>query len=471
MSYSCSLGEIATQTGGRVLQGDPQFCVQGVSNDSRNLTPGALFVALVAERDGHTFIDSACEAGAGALLVSDAGRAYPADIPVVLVEDTFRAMGDIAAAYRLACAPKVVGVTGSNGKTSTKEMIARILEEMGKTLYTDGNFNNLIGLPLTIFRMEPDHAYAVLEMGMNAPGEIARLTEIATPDVGVITCVAEAHLEGLGSIEGVARAKGELFDNMRPESTAIINADDPNIMKQSADVNCRRLFFSSTTPPAYVPEGGLRVSLTSLESLGPDGFSFQVHLPETYPFSVTLPLIGRHQVGNALAAIAAAFSVGATPKAIQKGLAKVQPTGRRGRLITTQAGVSLLDDCYNSNPSSCAAGLHTLQELAGEHPSIAVLGDMLELGDGEAEAHARIGRLAAEIGIQHLFAFGPLSKHLARGALEAPNSPKVVFHTQDVDALWNALQASLSPHAWILVKGSRGMRLERISQHIEAWNP
>lgn len=472
-----SVADILEWTGGTLQQGSRDQVISGLSNDSRALQRGHMFVALVAERDGHTFIPNALEAGASALLVSQRVQDIPSDITVVQVKDTLGAMGAIAAGYRRRFSScQILGITGSNGKTTTKEMIASILRNMGPTLATAGNLNNLIGLPLTLLGLRSEHAYAVLEMGMNVPGEIAQLAAIAAPDVGVITCVAPAHLEGLGSIEGVARAKGELFDALQPQQWAVVNADDPHVLALGLRVSSRVIFFTMNPTQANIPAGQPVVSLQHLKAEGEHGFHFQVdisHLPtnpqKTQRLSVELPLVGRHQVANALAAIAATVVLGVSEQAITTGLRNIKPTGRRLLLEHTPIGVHLLDDCYNSNPHSCRAALQTLRELAGHAPSIAVIGDMLELGTHEAEAHEQIGHTAASLDITLLVAFGPRSRNTAQAARHA--GMKTVSHFEDIDELWAYLQPLLTANTWVLVKGSRGMRLERISEKIKQLHP
>jgi UDP-N-acetylmuramoyl-tripeptide--D-alanyl-D-alanine ligase len=487
---------------------------------------GDLFVALIAERDGHDFIPNALQKSAGGLLISRESviapntsahvvtstkpqattedshqpelhnyipTQIPADIPVLCAPDTLRALGDLAAGYRRqfdSC--RVVGVTGSNGKTTCKEMLRAMMSQLAPTLATAGNFNNLIGLPLTLFGLQNTHQYAILEMGMNAPGEIARLAQIAQPELGIITCVAPAHLEGLGSIEGVAKAKGELFAALPHNGIAIINADDHHILHLAKDLISRKIYYSANME-GQIPIAKTEplVSLSHIQQLGVKGFHFQAQIANLPPdlarnlnpsadahhttinteISVDLPLIGRHQVSNALAAISAAIALGATKTAIVEGLRQIQPTGRRMRLTTTDADLHLLDDCYNSNPLSCKAALLTIAELGQNALRIAVIGDMLELGENEYAEHAEIGKFAANIAISHLLTFGPRSKATAQAAVAAGLEQSRVQHYCDIDALWDAMLPLLQPHSWILIKASRGMKLERISQRIENYRP
>jgi UDP-N-acetylmuramoyl-tripeptide--D-alanyl-D-alanine ligase len=464
--------EIASATGGEVLAGDPARVIRGISTDSREIRGGELFVALVAERDGHGFAPQAIRAGAGALLVQrrlSSEELPDPTLPVILVKDTLHALGDLAAAwlarYRTSC--KVIGITGSSGKTTSKEMLAAILQQCAPTLKTAGNYNNLIGLPLTLFQLSSQHRFAVLEMGMNAFGEIARLTEIARPDVGWITIVAPAHLEGVGSIEGVARAKGELFAGLGSSDIGIVNADDPLVLAQSEGLRGERIYYSTDPDIASrLPEDAKAVYLLQAAICGSEGFDVTAQSFAHGRLSFHLPLVGQHQISNALGAIAAAGALGIEAEAVIAGLKALQPEGRRLRVIHTNLGVHLIDDCYNSNPASKRAALHTLAQLAAGSPTIAVLGDMLELGESEAALHAQIGRAVVEHQINALFAFGARSRAMVEAAREA--GLQDAHHFEDIEELWQALAPRLRSELWILVKGSRGMRLERITQRIEA---
>ena len=464
MSLHLTLREVAEATGGQIVQGKAELVITGASNDSRAMTEGDLFVALVAERDGHDFTMSATEKGAVALLVQKPVQT-PTYIGVVQVEDTFRAMGDLGAYWRQRFDIPVIGITGSNGKTSTKEILASILQQHAPALSTAGNFNNLLGLPLTLFRLSAEHQYAVLEMGMNAPGEIARLAEIGAPQIGVITSVAAAHLEGLGTVDNVAKAKGELFDALLPEHTAVIQADDAHVLHQSTTVDCQKIYVTSRG--ASVPEGGTLIRGEGLESLGAEGTRFRIEGGVWGSLEVTLPLLGRHQVDNALCAVAVAHLLNIPAEAVVQGLAAVQPAGRRSRLVTTEAGLRFLDDCYNSNPASARAGLETLKTLAGTGKTIAILGDMLEMGERELLLHGSIGEYAGQTGIDVVFGFGPRSRSTVEAAQKA--GVKTALHFEEIGPMWEALQAHLEKGVTLLVKGSRGMRLERISQRLEEW--
>ncbi len=467
MPYGFTVKQLVQDVSGSLLQGDEDVVIKDFSTDSRYLNEGEMFIALVAERDGHEFIPMAVERGASALLVSDSKRSYPPGIPVILVEDTLFALGEIARHLLARHQIDVIAVTGSNGKTSTKGMLASIFSQVAPTLSNEGNYNNLIGVPWTIFRIQKKHRFAVLEMGMNAFGEISRLAEIAPPKVALITNVSTAHLEGLGSIEGVAQAKGELFQALPADGIAIINADDPLILQQAASLHCKKFFFS-TQITASLPTKEIRhfVQLSFFRSLQERGFLFRVRTSETAPFEVRLPLVGRHQITNALGAIAVALAMKIPIKAIKKGLASIRPEGRRLRLVPLVNDGRLIDDSYNSNPNSCEVALRTLQDLSQGKDSIAILGDMLELGEHEIAQHEHIGQVAATSDLTALFTYGPRSKFLGQAASQV-NPELKVMHFENIDELKKALGPYLGYDAWFLVKASRGMRLERISQFIE----
>jgi UDP-N-acetylmuramoyl-tripeptide--D-alanyl-D-alanine ligase len=449
--------ELATATGGH-WTGTPPASVEGVSTDTRTLPEGSLFVALRGERfDGHAFLPEAGARGAAAAVVDDRfdpteGVAGPAGR--LVVPDTLRALGAIARLHRSRFQLPVVGVTGSNGKTTTREMIAAVLSTRGKVLKTEGNLNNEVGVPLTLFGLDASHSAAVVEMGMNHPGEIARLAAIALPQVGVVTLAAPAHLEGLGTVDAVADAKAELYAGLPPGGIVIANADDPRMLKRAQASARRMITFSGSK--------GRRGDVVVLEivSSGEDGLRFVLGVGNR-ELPVHIPgLVGPHNASNAAAAAAAAIALGCTDREITRGLAAVRPVGRRLRLERLPSGVALLDDCYNANPASMSAALATLAGIAGPgRRAVAVLGDMLELGAFEAEAHRALGAEVARSGVKVLAAFGPRSRETAEAARAAGLD---AFHTEDVDALVRWAKAALAPGDALLVKGSRGMKLERL---------
>jgi UDP-N-acetylmuramoyl-tripeptide--D-alanyl-D-alanine ligase len=450
--------ELAAATGGRWI-GTPPAAVEGVSTDTRTIAPGSLFVALRGERfDAHEFLGEARGRGASAAIVAEARAGDPADLPRLAVADTLSALGAVARHHRRRFRIPVVAVTGSNGKTTTREMIAAILATRGGVLKTEGNLNNEVGVPLTLFGLGTAHQSAVIELGMNHPGEIARLAAIALPQVGVVTLAAPAHLEGLGTVEAVADAKAELYAGLPEGGIAIANADDPRMLRRAQASGRRMMTFSAAK--------GRRGDVVVLEivSQGADGLRFvlgignrevQVHIPG---------LVGAHNAANAAGAAAAAIALGCTDREIVQGLAAVRPVGRRLRLERLASGVQLVDDCYNANPASMAAALRTLMDLAaqGGRP-VAVLGDMLELGAFEIEAHRALGEEAAKAGVRLLAAFGPR----ARGTAEAARAAGLdAFHAEDMDALVRWARSALQPTDILLVKGSRGMKLERLVEAI-----
>jgi UDP-N-acetylmuramoyl-tripeptide--D-alanyl-D-alanine ligase len=447
--------ELAAATGGRWI-GAPPAEVAGVSTDTRTIAPGALFVALAGERfDGHAYLSEAAAKGAVAAVVASGRAPERPPLPLLAVPDTLPALGAIARHHRRRFHVPVVGVTGSNGKTTTREMIAAILATRGPAHKTEGNLNNEVGVPLTLLGLGPEHRSAVVEMGMSHPGEIARLAAIAEPYVGVVTLAAPAHLEGLGTVDAVADAKAELYQGLAETGIVIANADDARMLRRAQASGHRMLTFAAAA--------GRRGDVVVLEitSQGDDGLRFvlgignrevEVHIPG---------LVGAHNAANAAAAAAAGVALGCSDREIAQGLATVRPVGRRLRLDRLASGLRLVDDCYNANPASMSAALRTLVELArpGARP-VAVLGDMLELGAYEAEAHRSLGAEAAGAGVALLAAFGPRSRATAEAARAAGLE---TFHTDDMDALVRWTRAALAPPSDVLlVKGSRGMKLERL---------
>ena len=448
--------ELLAATGGRWLD-PPPAAVAGLSTDTRTITAGTLFVALRGERfDAHAFLPAAAAAGAAAALVSSEGTALPG-LPRLLVADTLAALGAVARLHRARFSLPVVGVTGSNGKTTTREMIAAILAGRGPVLKTEGNLNNEVGLPLTLLGLTGEHQAAVIEMGMNHRGEIARLTALAAPQVGVVTNAAAAHLEGLGTVDGVADAKAELYAGLPPGGIAVVNSDDARMLARARASGRRMLTFAAGRQR--------RGDVVVLEVLSQEaaGMRFLLGVGNR-ELTISLALVGAHNAVNAAAAACAAIALGCSDQEIVRGLATVRPVGRRLRLERLPHGLLLVDDCYNANPLSMGAALRTLAELAraeGGH-ALAALGDMLELGPGEDDLHREVGAEAARLPVTRLFGFGPRSRQTLAGAVAAGLPPERTFHTEDVAALAEAVRAAATPGDVLLVKGSRGMKLERL---------
>ena len=439
------LGEAAAALGASPAGGDVAFA--GVGTDSRTISPGALFVAVRGPHfDGHDFVEDARRRGAAAALVE---RVPDAPIPFVLAHDSVRAFGKLAAVWRSRFHDLLlVGVTGSNGKTTVKEMTAAILRTRGPVSATRGNLNNQIGVPLTLCELGTGHRAAVVELGANHPGEIAMLTTLVRPTVGVITQCGPAHLEGFGSVEGVARAKGELFEHLPEAAVAVINIDDPYAGLWRRLAGPRRCISFGTGADADVR---VRVS--------PDENRRCLHLNTPIgEVEVDLALPGVHNALNAGAAAAAAVAAGADRDAIRSGLAGVRPA--RGRLESKRGprGTEIIDDTYNANPASLRAGLGVL----GGRPSPRwlVLGDMAELGPEAASLHADAGRLARGHGVERLLAIGELSAEAARAF------GRGATHFDDCAELVERLRQELPDGATVLVKGSRSMAMERVADAI-----
>ena len=433
--------------------GRPSFA--GAAADSRTVEAEQLFFALPGERvDGFDFVAQAVASGAAGVVVAQ-GRGLPegrANAAVIAVDDPRRALGDLARAVRAAFHGRVVAVTGSNGKTTTKELVAAALRPLGDVLRTPGNFNTDVGLPLTILSASGAEAAWVLEMAMRAPGEIAYLTEIARPEIGIITNVAAAHLETLGSIDGVARAKGELFAGLGPQGMAVFPADDPLIGGQAAPVaRARRLTFGERS-------GDVRV--LDFVPAGAAGSVVRYAVRGT-PVVVRLPLGGAHNARNGAAALAAAAAAGVSPVEAARGLETVTLPPHRSAPVAA-GGRTILDDCYNANPASMNAALGALAAASSGGRRFAILGDMLELGPGAEAAHRELGRAAGErAGLAGLAAVGQFAPIVVGAARAAGLTAERAVVASSPEAAAAVLASWTAAGDWILVKASRGLRLER----------
>ncbi|MBU0513557.1 MAG: UDP-N-acetylmuramoyl-tripeptide--D-alanyl-D-alanine ligase [Proteobacteria bacterium] len=451
-----SIDRIAAAVGGRVVVPGRRLTFSGVSTDSRTVAPGELFVALVGPRfDGHDFIAPALTAGAAGAIVQ-AGRVTRGDWPALVcrieVTDTLRALGELARRVRQDFTGPLAAVTGSNGKTTTKEMLAAILARRQQVLKTEGNLNNLIGLPLTLLRLAADHSAAVVEMGMDRPGEIARLTEIAAPTLGLVTNIGPAHLAGLGGVEAVAEAKGELFEGLSPIATALINADDPRVVAQARRCRSTKVTFG------FAAHADVRAENPTS---GPAGSRCRL-VTEAGHQEIALPLIGGHNLMNALAAAAAALTLGRSLEDVAAALATFQPVAGRQSVRRLTRGVTLIDDTYNANPASMAAALRTLSEVRGDGRGLCALGDMLDLGDAALEAHRRVGRMIGALDLGPVFLLGGWAEEVAAGARESGLSRNGVNILADHDQLADRLKRELAPGDTVLVKGSRATAMDRV---------
>ena len=461
MTLQLRIADVVRWTGGRLVAGDAAAACRGVSIDSRSVARGDLFVAIRGPRhDAHVFLADAVAAGAAGLLVerADALPAALAGCAAVAVDDTTRALGALAAGHRSGFAGPLVAISGSNGKTTTKEMCAAILSAGAPCLKTEGNLNNQFGLPLTLLGLTREHRAAVVEIGMNHPGEIAPLAAIAAPTVAVITNVGTAHIENLGSREAIAREKGALFEALGPEGVAVANADDPLVLAQLARTRARPLRFGSA-------DAELRAE--AVASLGERGVGFQLVTP-IGKASVRVSGIGRIPVVNALAAAAAALAAGAPLDQIAAGLASYRPPAGRLEPLVLARDVIVLNDSYNANPQSMEVALRSLAELKGARRGLAVIGDMGELGATAREAHRAAGRLAAELGLDFVFALGEHAGEVVAGALEGGMDRARAISSRDADEITARIRAVLRGSDRVLVKGSRAMRMERIVHALAA---
>ena len=457
--------EIIQATGGTKLGAAGQSSYESICTDSRALSPGCLFIALKGERfDGHQFVAEAARRGAAAAIV-ERGRASAFSQSRCLlfeVDSTLKALGDLARFHRRRFKIPVAAITGSSGKTTTKEMVHAILSTRGLALKTEGNLNNEVGVPLTLFRLEPAHVAAVIEMGMSAPGEIGRLTSMVEPDAGLITGVHPAHLQGLGSLEGVAAAKGELFRGLRRGATAVVNLDDPLVAAQARAEGSALLTFGEAA--------SAQVRIKAIEPGPARGLSVILQY-RTREYPVHLSFLGRHNARNAAAAFALALALGYEPDQCARGLERASPYPGRLSPLDAPDGITILDDTYNANPASMAAALDTLADFVRPSPSsvsrspsrraVAVIGDMLELGSHEVREHSRLGKQVAKVAALAAF-FGPRSVQ----AHQAAEMGERAAHFEDVATLTHWLKPRLHTGDVVLVKASRGMRMERVVQEL-----
>jgi len=475
-----TLPHLLRATGGRVAGTSRAVHMPAdISTDTRSLKPGDIFVALSgANFDGHDYVGKAARLGAGAVIVSRwPDMDFP--VPVIVVDDPLKALGDLAAYRRRLLAPrlKVAAITGSSGKTTVKEMTASIFaarrpdSDPGparqgrppRVLKTAGNFNNLIGLPLSLLPVNAAHDTAILEMGMNRPGEIARLTAIADPDLALITNIQDAHLEGLGSIEGVAHAKGELFRESRADTVFVVNLDDGRVRRLAEKYSNSRISFAAT-------EAGRRhqpdVKATRIRNMGVEGMRFTLHLGALKE-RLSVKVMGEHNVFNCTAAAALAYAAGIGPETIIRGIRNFTPAEKRMRFTELVGGIRVIDDTYNANPASMLAAISAVAAFENDCRKVAVLGDMLELGGASEEAHLRLGRQVAEHGYDLLVTIGTFANVIAHGAASGGMPPEHIHVMAGPDEVVDLIAAmigdkTLARGDWLLVKGSRGMHMDRI---------
>jgi UDP-N-acetylmuramoyl-tripeptide--D-alanyl-D-alanine ligase len=461
-----SIEEILAATGGKLIRKGKKSRFGEVVTDSSKVKKGSVFVALKGERlDGHRFVSAAVRRGARCVIVHRAlGGSETGEATVIRVADTLRGLGDLAHYRRQQLAPKVLAITGSNGKTTTKEMIAAILEEAfiggqalkGRLLKTEGNFNNLVGLPLTLLRLRNSDAVAVVELGTNHPGEIERLAEIADPDLGIITSVAAAHLEGLSSLAGVAREKGALYRKVRAGGTIAVNLDDPWVRRLGARFKGRKI--------TYGARGQVRAE--SWRSLGTKGMLLALRAGRQKT-RIRLNFLGRHNITNAVGAAALAYGLGVSLAAIRRGLESAKPFPMRMQLEEWK-GIGIINDAYNANPASMESAVKALGELACRGEKSAVLGDMFELGAQTRNQHLQLGNCVAEARLDWLYLLGSQAHQVRKGALRRGMAPDRVIIGKDHGDLAGHLRTHIKKGDWLLFKGSRGMKMENVLLELKA---
>ncbi len=444
-----TLQNIAMACNGK-LMGDvnQRLVVSGVTIDSRKVKPGHLFIAIKGERvDGHDFIRDACGKGAYCCVLEKIPE--EGQYPYILVESTLQALKDLAVFYRQSLSVKVVGITGSVGKTSTKEMVASVLSEKYTVLKTEGNFNNEIGLPLTIFNIRKEHEVAVLEMGISDFGEMRRLSKIARPDICLITNIGWSHLENLKSREGILRAKSEMFDFMRPDGRICLNGDDDMLMSvKEVDGKIPLFFGFHKTNDIYADH---------IQNHGLEGISCTIYIKEE-AFSVAIPVPGEHMVYNALAAAAIGSIMGLYKEEIKKGIESIKTVRGRNHIINME-NIKIIDDSYNANPVSMKAALDVLRNADGRR--VAVLGDMLELGENSRLLHEDIGRYAAAGNIECILCAGGNSKYMYEAAIGERSESKILYY-KNREALIAALPELIKEKDTVLIKASHGMGFEKV---------
>ena len=446
------LEDIARTTGGTIAQGSPELVFSSFGIDSRLAVAGGLFFAIPGKRDGHDFVAAAAATGAAGAIVSRPVRVPDRDFALVRVDDTVAALQALAAAVLARQPVKVVGITGSVGKTTTKEFTASFLARRFRVHKSAGNFNNRLGLALSLLDLEPGAEVAVLELGMSAAGEIRALTRIAPPDVAVITNVSPVHLEFFAGLEAIASAKKEILEGAKPGATAVLNADDPLVMRIAEGFTGRKVTFGRGP--------GADVRLDGLEARGFDGFALRLRYGQEQ-VQTRFPFLNEAAADNLLAAAAVSLSFGLRFDEIGPAIAGLRPSAHRGALVESGGGVRIYDDSYNSNPRALEVALRSLAALPAAR-KIAVLADMLELGGTAAELHRRAGEAAARAGWDVLVTVGPLAASIAEGAVAAGLSAAAVHRFADAAAAAAAIGGIVRTGDLVLVKGSRSMRTETI---------
>ncbi len=448
--------EIIKAVNGILVSGDINEVFMNISTDSRKISEGDLFIPLIGENfDGHNFISKSLEAGAAGVITQKEHNGYGGKA-VIKVEDTLQALKDIASYYRSKFKIPFTGITGSVGKTSTKDMVASVLNQRFNVLRTEGNFNNEIGLPLTILRLDSFHEAAVIEMGMSGFGEISSLTSIVKPHIAIITNIGLSHIEKLGSRQNILKAKMEILEGLDKDGLVILNGDDKLLYGLKNLLGFRTLFYGM--------EEGMDYQASNISTSGENGSEFDITINNA-EYHICVPVPGVHNVYNALAAIAAGIELGMPMDKIIRGIADFKP-GKMRQNIISHNGIKIINDAYNASPQSMEAGINVLKDIAGNNRTVAILGDMLEMGDWAEKAHKDVGMFAVSKGIDYILTVGNNALNIAAGAAESENMPDKVFSFISNKDVNEFLKGFVKKGDTILVKGSRGMKMEEIVNYL-----
>ncbi|KPA11383.1 UDP-N-acetylmuramoylalanyl-D-glutamyl-2, 6-diaminopimelate--D-alanyl-D-alanine ligase [Candidatus Magnetomorum sp. HK-1] len=464
-SFKWTISDIVKAVNGNHLFGDTSQPFFNISIDSRKVDSDSLFIAIPGDNfDSHKFIPDIIKKNVRGVLIqkdkvsqNQINEWQNQDLICIAVPDTIKALGDLAHYQRMQWNGSVVGITGTNGKTSVKEMLAAVLSTTYRITKTQGNFNNHIGVPITLFQIQPNHEWAIVEMGMNHLGEIAYLSKMSRPEMGIITNIGPGHLEGVKTIEGVKQAKSELLQHLPASGVAILNADDPLVMSLKENVACPVITYGLESN-ADIYAKNISENITGCEF---------ILKTANDSIKINLPAYGRFMISNALAATAAGCHLQLSLESIKKGLESFQPIHGRLAIRHLSNDVHIIDDTYNANPASMCAALDSLKQLKKSNTGYFVCGDMYELGKDTAKFHKEVGNYAAKSGIKALFANGKFASQIICGAKEAGLDPNAL-HQGSFEDIANILLSILKPGDWVLVKGSRAMKMEQLIELIAA---
>ncbi|EPR08255.1 UDP-N-acetylmuramoyl-tripeptide--D-alanyl-D-alanine ligase [Ruminiclostridium papyrosolvens] len=454
ISFDCF--ELSEAVAGKLLWGEPGMTFNGVTTDSRKVTKDSLFIPLIGEKfDGHDYIEQCFKAGASVCLTS---KQIPpvTGCSAVLVDDTAKALRDLAAWHRRKFDIPVVGITGSVGKTSTKDMVSCVLSQKYCVLKTQGNFNNEIGLPLTVLNIDNSHESAVIEMGMSGFGEISRLTAIARPRIAIITNIGVSHIEKLGSQEGILKAKLEILEGLDKDGLVVLNGDDPLLRPLKGKLPFRTVFYGMNSGNDY--------TALNYQTLGEQGTSFEITV-NGCGYNIEIPVPGIHNVYNALAAIAAGIEMKIPMEIIVDGIKQFSPGNMRQSIINHN-GIKIINDAYNASPQSMQAAINVLEEISSGSRSIAVLGDMFEMGEMSKDLHYSVGDFIKNKKINYLVTVGQDSGMISQAVADSGNGEIKLHHFENNKEALKYILGIVTPGDYVLIKGSRGMKMEEIADGI-----